>query len=293
MPTIIIIQQFIANGILSVLSILKIILTSSFFLKLPKIDTPNKSCIILGNGPSLNKTLENDFEKLLSNDLMCVNQFADTVYYEKLKPKYYVIQADQILLPKAVEYHDNVRKILFNNIAAKTTWKLILFLPVFADKSSFWKNIIKDNKNIHVCYYNPTPVDGLKALSHWLLKMNLGMPRPHNVLIPGIVQAINMGYSTVFLTGADHSWHEQFLVDENNNFKFTDTHFFSVNNKPMPRITHTGTHLHIHDLFRKFYLTFKGYFEIKSYAEYRKVTIYNASYKSYIDAFERKSLSTL
>jgi len=293
MATIFKIQQFLSNCILSVLSLLKIILTSSFFIKPPKVTETGKTCIILGNGPSLNKTLENDFEKLLSNDLMCVNQFADTEYYEKLKPEYYIIQADQLLLPKAVEYHDKVRKILFNNIAAKTTWKLILFLPVFADKSSFWKNIIKDNKNIHVCYYNPTPVEGLQGISHWLFKRNLGMPRPHNVLIPGIIQAINMGYSTVFITGADHSWHEEFLVDENNNFKFTDTHFFSVNNKPVPRITHTGTHFLIHEAFRKFYLTFLGYHILKEYAENENVNIYNASYKSYIDAFERKSLSTL
>ncbi len=284
-------QQFITNSALSMFSLLKIALSSSFFLKPPKVVNNQKACILLGNGPSLNKTLEKDLDKLLSNDLMCVNQFANTSQYEQLKPKYYVMQAESFLVEKAInDHYERERTLLFNNIANKTNWDCILFLPFFAKKSTFWKMIIKDNKHVQVCYYNPTPVEGIKSLNHWLFKMNLGMPRPHNVLIPGIMEAINMGYKNIYLTGADHSWHEQFLVDENNNFKMTDTHFFTVQNEPVVRLSNKGSQYHIHDVFRKFYLSFKGYHEIKSYAEKEKVNIYNASYKSYIDAFERKAL---
>ena len=73
----------------------------------------------------------------------------------------------------------------------------------------------------------------------------------------------------------------------------SDTHFFAAPNTPTTRLFKKGNQYHLHDVLRKFYLTFLGYHEIKSYAEKEKVAIYNASYKSYIDAFERKPLSSI
>jgi len=291
MPIIIKIQQFISDFILSLLSLLKIILQSSFTLKLPQISDSSKSCIILGNGPSLKKTLENDFNTLKNNDLMCVNQFANTIYYQQFQPKYYIIQGEQYLIEIPInEDYISDRVEVFNNIVTKTTWDIVLLFPIFAKKSTFWKELIKNNKHISVCYYNPTPIEGIVSIRNYLFKLNLGMPRPHNVFIPSLMLAINMNYKTIFITGADHSWHEQFVVDDHNNFMLTDTHFYTETFKLRYMLKDTTERYHIHDAFRKFYLSFKGYHEIKRYAEYRNVNIFNASYKSYIDAFERKAL---
>jgi hypothetical protein len=48
-----------------------------------------------------------------------------------------------------------------------------------------------------------------------------------------------------------------------------------------------GKEYRIHDVFRKLYLAFKGYFVLNDYAKEKNVKILNASKRSYIDAFER------
>ncbi|MEG8947848.1 hypothetical protein [Rosettibacter firmus] len=48
-----------------------------------------------------------------------------------------------------------------------------------------------------------------------------------------------------------------------------------------------GKKYYIHDIFRKLHYAFKGYFILKDYADFLGAKIYNASSKSYIDAFER------
>ncbi|MFT6246481.1 MAG: hypothetical protein ACJA0U_003477 [Salibacteraceae bacterium] len=49
----------------------------------------------------------------------------------------------------------------------------------------------------------------------------------------------------------------------------------------------------LHEIIHKFYLSFKGYWEIKDYAIKKNVKIYNSSENSMIDAFERKKLSDI
>jgi hypothetical protein len=44
----------------------------------------------------------------------------------------------------------------------------------------------------------------------------------------------------------------------------------------------------LHEILHKFYLTFKGYHEIKEYALKNNSVIYNLTEGSFIDAFERK-----
>ena len=46
----------------------------------------------------------------------------------------------------------------------------------------------------------------------------------------------------------------------------------------------------LHEILRKFYLSFKGYWEINSYAEKKGVQIINSSETSMIDAFPKKGL---
>ena len=49
----------------------------------------------------------------------------------------------------------------------------------------------------------------------------------------------------------------------------------------------------VHEIIHKFYLSFKGYWQIKAFAEKRGKRIYNASHVSMIDAFERKKLAEI
>jgi hypothetical protein len=116
------------------------------------------------------------------------------------------------------------------------------------------------------------------------------MPRPHNVLIPTIYLAINLGFKKIFLFGADHSWHEEIKVDNKNLMTVNHQHFFENQEVRMPMYRLDGTNYFIHDIFRKLCLAFKGYFVLREYADFRKAAIKNASSKSYIDAFEKTDL---
>lgn len=49
-----------------------------------------KECVILGNGPSLKKSLENDLDFISNRIVFCVNFFATSDYFEVVKPKFYV-----------------------------------------------------------------------------------------------------------------------------------------------------------------------------------------------------------
>ena len=143
------------------------------------------------------------------------------------------------------------------------------------------------NKHLSVVYYNKTPVEGLQAVNNFLFKLNLGMPRPYNVLVPTIFLALNMGFKSIYLFGADHSWHEEIKVDENNNVLVNHEHFYDNSAQVKPMYHLDGKEYYIHDIFRKLYLAFKGYFVLKNYAETLGAKILNASEKSYIDAFDK------
>lgn len=50
-----------------------------------------RSVVVMGNGPSLRKTIDEDGEWLCSHDLMAVNFAANTPDFFKLRPRFYVM----------------------------------------------------------------------------------------------------------------------------------------------------------------------------------------------------------
>ena len=52
---------------------------------------PEKRLLILGNGPSLKKDIERINLIHGTSDIFAVNNFANTEYFEKYKPKYYFL----------------------------------------------------------------------------------------------------------------------------------------------------------------------------------------------------------
>src|ERR1035437_5994710 len=70
-------------------SILKIAFRFRLNKKLPKAVKDN--CAILGNGPSLNYSLKNNLDFIKKCDILCVNNFAQSEYFQILKPDDYVL----------------------------------------------------------------------------------------------------------------------------------------------------------------------------------------------------------
>lgn len=279
-------QKFLNNLRLLTITLIRIIILSRFKIKLPK--TTAKKCIILGNGPSINTSIQNNQQFIHSCDLFCVNFFPQTDLYEKLKPSYLVVNAPELFFDEGREAILKLSENLFFQLQNKTTWKIFLMVPALASKYHKWKQTVSQNNNIKIVYYNPTPVEGFRWLNHFFFSMNLGMPRPHNVLLPSIMLALNIGYKEICLLGADHSWLPEITVDDNNMVMVNQKHFYDEKNsapqimpkkEPGPR--------RLHEVLTKFMHAFAGYFVIKEYAGYRHSKILNATPGSFIDAFER------
>lgn len=283
------ILNFIENLILSLLSIVKVCILSRFFIKpyKPKISR-DEELIILANGPSLNTSLKEHESYFHNKTIMCVNGFSVSEYYKILKPKYYMLSAPEFWLDvPTTEAHIPWRKNIFERIEKDTDWELHLFIPAPAKKSKFWNAQFKTNPNINIHYYNATPVEGFKCFTHFMYRHNLGMMRPHNVLVPSIFNGINMNYKKIIIFGADHSWHEELKVDDKNVLTINFEHFYDKG-KVVGSLHKLGAvEFKVHDLFRKSYLAFKGYFLLLDYGLSKRTEIYNASHKSYIDAFPK------
>ncbi|NBU92824.1 MAG: hypothetical protein EBS17_08315 [Flavobacteriia bacterium] len=282
------------NLLLTLESLLKILIQSKFRNILHVDDGDRKKgCILLGNGPSLPASIEKYQSKFDAFDLVCVNNFAFSQYYTQIKPKIYIISApiyfmkDEALSPLYLNLRDQV----FDNIADKTTWKLYMMVPFLARKCAYFQRFLAKNAHIHPLYFNTTPVEGFKRIAYPLYQKGLGMPRPHNVLIPGIMNCIKLQYTTIYLVGADHSWLTEISVNPQNEALVHHKHFYDENEtKPEKMEDYVVRPRKLHEIVHKFYLTFKGYWDILDYAKKKDVQIYNASEHSMIDAFERQEI---
>jgi hypothetical protein len=296
MKILLILQSFFVNLIKTKISAVRILLQSNFF-GFVSSDLKSKPLLILGNGPSLNDTLSNNCLETLNHfDMMAVNNAANHVKYVELKPRYYLLNADTYFLPdKSLnDLYIRMNRELFESLKVKTTWKITLLVPFRAKKSSALRDLIQSNSYIDLAFFNKTPVEGFHFWSHRWFNKGLGMPRPHNVLIPGIMMGIRLGYKIISIVGADHSWLAEISVNKANEVFVHQKHFYDENeSKPEKMQDYIHRSRRLHEIIHKFYLSFKGYWEIKSFAEKKGVKIYNSSEISMIDAFERVEIESI
>ncbi|MBO4965708.1 MAG: hypothetical protein J6C81_05525 [Muribaculaceae bacterium] len=240
--------------------------------------------VILGNGPSLNDTVENHPEFLADKDLLAVNFAANTPYFEHLKPNRYVI-ADPGFF--TLEGYDKIPE-LWKNISA-ATWHIDLFVP--AKYISVARSKVTC-RNVTVHPFNMTPIEGFYSLRRFAYKRGLGLPRPRNVLIPSIMTAIRAGYKDIFIAGADHSWSKTLWVDDKNRVVTIQPHFYPDDEKEQERVTQAYAGIHLHDIYTSFAVAFRSYFDIARFASDSGVSVINITPGSFIDAFPRQTIKT-
>lgn len=248
--------------------------------------------VILGNGPSLKLMLEKHHDFLVDKELFAVNYFALSNAYFELQPRHYVMIDFKF-------YNDNAndidtlekRPVLWENIAA-TRWPIQLYLPFDAQKHTQWKKHIEKNSNIKIRYINVTAIEGFAGFRNWCFSKMLGMPRPHNVVIPSLMIAMRLQFINIYLWGVDHSWLSQIHVDDNNVALVNNQHFYdSGNAKPGKYILKNNPAAPLHTILYSMMTAFESYFIIQSYSQKQGVRIINQTRGSMIDAFEREYLS--
>lgn len=242
----------------------------------------DKEIIIMGNGPSLRRNIENDMERLGSTPLLSVNFAPNTPEFALLRPAIHVIADGVFFNP---ENNDNVR-LLWQNLS-KVDWPLTLCLPADRRKVPMLRCL---PHNITLKFFNLTPAGGSRRLKAFMISRGLAMPRPRNVLIPSIFCAIREGYSRIFLIGADHSWSKTLWVDDENHVVTVQPHFYKDSDKELKRVENVGQTMRLHQMYESLAIAFRSYFDVRDYADSRGVEIYNATPGSFIDAFPRRSL---
>ncbi len=284
---------FIKLCISTFFSIFKIFFFSKRSKEFNKLKVNSRELIILGNSPGLKEIFEEKQELFMQTDLLCVNYFAESQWYEKLNPRFYVI-IDRIL------YSDNYDKeikeknlVFFNRIAENTNWDMILFMPHEAKTFPNWQNTLKKNKNIKIIYINLTPIEGFNCFKNYAFNRNLGMLRPHNVLIPSIYIALKLNVKKILLFGTEHSWLKDIYVDEQNRVMIKDKHFYDDKEKHREFFYNTKKgkrKVKYHEALYTFMVAFRGYYKLKQYAEHKKAEIINCTPESFIDAFEKHEI---
>lgn len=243
-------------------------------------DKQDKEAVILGNGPSLNETISTKKVWLANKHLICVNFFANSPYFNELKPWGYVLADPHFFQnPEA----PNVRQ-LFENLNA-VDWQMNLFIP-----RKYFKNIsnLLTNKNLNILRYNPIAIEGYCWLENLCFGANRGMPRPRNVIIPAIMIGIALGFNTLYIAGADHTWTRDLSVDEDNQVLSHQPHFYNDKPEEQRRIASIYKGKPFHKVLENFMLVFKGYHRLAEYSAKKHVEIFNITPGSFIDAFPRK-----
>lgn len=289
-------MRFFQNFQNTLLSLIRILFISKFNGSKRKLTSAeqNEPIIILGNGPSLNLSIEKYKTEIKTKQSLGVNLMVCSPLFEEIKPVFYTLLAPQFFKSdnELTEIYIKNNIELFKNLAEKTKWKMTLFVPAIFKKSERLKNLISNNSFIGVDYFNTTPIEGFDFFCDWCYSNGIGMPRPHNVLIPAIMNLISLGCKNIYIVGADHSWLSEISVTDENVALVHQKHFYDENESvPTKMQDYITRPRRLFEILHKFYLSFKGYWDIRRFADSKKISIYNASEFSMIDAFERRKLS--
>lgn len=267
------------------LSIVKILLQSKWNTRLPSSFSNLEELLILANGPSLNRTVQDSSAFVRGKTLLAVNFCVTSPMFEELRPELYLI-ADPLfwIVPEK-------REQLFRSLAEKTTWPMNLFIPTRALKNREWQPMLAGNPNIRLCIYNTTPIEGFQGFCNRVFTKGWGVPRPHNVLIPSIAMGLRLPFKKIYLAGADHSWLPEISVTDDNVVLMHQKHFYDQNKSQAATVTQENLNsARLYTILYHMYVAFKSYFVLEAYARKRGKEVINVTPDSYIDAFKRMKL---
>jgi len=245
------------------LSMVKILLQSKWSTRFPSQFSNLDELLILANGPSLNKTIEDGNDFLKGKTLLAVNFFVNSPRFTELRPELYLI-ADPLfwLVPEK-------RQQLFGGLAEKTTWPMTLFIPRRALKNKEWKPLLGGNSQIKIVVYNTTPIEGFQGFCNWVFHKGWGVPRPHNVLIPSIAVGLRLQFKKIYLAGADHSWLPEIRVTDDNVVLMHQKHFYDQGTSKADTVKQENLQsAHIYTILYHMYVSFKSYHILEAYAQW-------------------------
>lgn len=260
---------------------------------LPKVKRDGKRLIIIGNGPSLNQTMELYEKEILGTETMMVNFSARTPLYEHIRPKYYLMMDPNWLVMEGVLYESNKKCVI--DIIEKTSWPMYIIMP-----SSFrdWWAIeeFRKNKNLTILFDESEWRKYPETVLFPAFAENRISPPTCTVLTYGIYLSLYWDYEETYLVGADTTFTHMAYVGQHNNVLYSiDTHYYD--NKDVyeenvdPEKHGIPFGMSMEQYLSMCHSIFYEYGLMARYAKWKGLKVYNASEYSMIDCLERKKLS--
>jgi hypothetical protein len=257
------------------------------------------SLLILASGPSLKASLPSLRAASHGLQFLSVNDFYKEDSFVELKPRWHVIADPLYWDPSGFEAFGAP---LIENLR-RCTWPVTLFVPNRVVGTGF-ADLLARSGIAHVLFRN-TPVAGYRWLVDLLFHLRLGMPKAQNVLVAAIGIAMWLHFTKIGFVGADHSWHEEIFVDDDNVLCTLASHSYgeSVTAKPFLKPAGMGRFLtgkpldradvfSMREILQAWATVHRSYETLQALAVTRRVGVYNCSAKSYVDAFPRQKLES-
>lgn len=255
----------------------------------------SQKLLIIGNGPSLNESIEKYFDVFDQYEKLSVNFFSSSELYTKIKPDIYVM-VDPLFFKNKENIGEAADKVI-HHLKNDTNWSLHVVLPVSA-KESYLVEQISNNSCITVGFYNDRnyPIGNMSKFEAW--DHNYLLPPSQNVLNVCTYLALFWNYPETYIIGADTTFVQNLVVDQETNEIFSlERHFYNndsvyssdpwLDKKSRRRKVNNKMHEELNCIKR----ALENYWTIRDYADYKGLKIYNASEYSWIDAFERRKLT--
>lgn len=238
----------------------------------------NNTCVVLANGPSLKNALENGIEILKQSDVFCVNFFFKSPFFWEIKPRFYFIIDGDLFNPtnELVKAQVIEMKSAFKRI----DWDMFLVISSSAINGGVLSDLV--NSKIHLLRMNTTTVEGFMSFRNLMYDFYMGMPKCQTVTNFALMAAVIMGYKTIYLYGADHSWTKDLKVDDDNIVYYGDRHVYNTDLSAIKLDYTIGTLLHNYGNM------FDTHWIINVYSQHKNTIIINNTKGSFIDAYKRK-----
>lgn len=281
----------------TIISAIKILLFSKFWIK-DNFQKGQNPLVILGTGPSLATDLPLLLKNVSSFDIICINDYPFNKDFILTKPKIYTL-IDPLYWRVKKNQNEIIKytgKEIIDRIIKTADWTIYVYLPrdFYATLD---KEVLKNNPCVRFTIFNRISVTGFATFKHLFYKLNLGIPHCQNVINLALFLGLKLGYKKIYLLGADHSWHQQLLVDEWNQTKLKQIHYDEDKTKliaqPVIKSINDNGQIKpftISELFFAWAKVFEEYTATNNYAHSLNAKIINCSNISFIDAFERGTL---
>lgn len=258
---------------------------------LPKVAHDRQRAIVIGNGPSLNRTMELYEHQLHDADCIMVNYSALTPLFEQIKPTYYVmIDPDWV---KGLKIYEETDHKCIQALVEKTKWPMKMVLPSYF--KTWWAiDELKKNPNITILYDESRWEEKPEEELFPAFEANRISPPSYTVLTYAVYIALYFDYAETFIVGADTSFMRDMYVGKDNVLYTIDTHYYN-NQEVCPEDLDPEKHGRpfrstVEKKLYELYLVFCEYRLMSNYAKWRGLKLYNASEFSMIDSIERKKL---